>query len=77
MEICKWKLIERKKKNVKRTKQAYVFKSYASSNNVEILNSSNPEMQLKDNESAIKSKLKKLLSGIKRILIRDNISFSA
>ena len=34
-------------------------------------------MQLKDNESAIKSKLKKLLSGIKRILIRDNISFSA
>ena len=65
------------KKNVKRTKQAHVFKSYATSNNVEILNSSNPEMQLKDNESAIKSKLKKLLSGIKRILIRDNISFSA
>ena len=44
-------------KNVKITKQAHAFKSFASSYNVEILNCSNPELQLKATESAIKSKL--------------------
>ena len=46
-------------KNIKITKRAHVFKGYASSYNVEILNSFNPELQLKDTESWIKNKLKK------------------
>ena len=46
-------------KNIKITKRAHVFKRYASSYNVEILNSFNPELQLKDTESGIKNKLKK------------------
>ena len=43
--------------NVKMTKRAHTFKGFASSYNVEILNSFNRELQLKDTESAIKSKL--------------------
>ena len=46
-------------------KQAYGFKSLASSYNVEILNSYNLELQLKDTESAIKSKLIDLLTQLK------------
>ena len=46
-------------KNIKITKRAHVFKGYASSYNVEILNSVNPELQLRDTESGIKNKLKK------------------
>ena len=45
-------------KNVKITKRAHAFKDYASTYNVEILNSFESELQLKDTESAIKSKLK-------------------
>ena len=40
------------------TKQEHTFKGYASTYKVEILNSFNPELQLKDTELAIKSKLK-------------------
>ena len=36
-------------KNVKITKQAHAFKGYASSYNVEIFNSFDPELQIKDN----------------------------
>ena len=43
--------------NAKITKRSRVFKRYASFYNVEILNSLNPELQFKDNESAIKNKL--------------------
>ena len=42
------------KENVKITKQAHAFKNYASSYNNEIINSFNPQLQLKDTESAIK-----------------------
>ena len=42
-----------------------LFKGYANSNNVEILNSFNPEIQLKDTESAIKNKLIDLLTESK------------
>ena len=38
------------------------FKGYASSSNVEILNSSNPELQFKNTEFSIKNKLKQLLT---------------
>ena len=48
-------------KYVKLTKQKHVFKGFASFYNVEILNYFNPELQLKDTESAIKSKLIDLL----------------
>ena len=51
--------------NIKITKRQHVFKGYASTYNVEILNCFNPELQLKDTESAIKSKLIKLLTQLK------------
>ena len=43
-------------KNVKVTKRENAFKGYASTYTVETSNSFNPELQLKDVESAIKSK---------------------
>ena len=43
---------------MKITKWAYVFKSFANSYNVKLLNSFNPELQLKDSESTFKNKLK-------------------
>ena len=52
-------------KNVKITKRKDAFKSFASTYNVEILNSFNPELQLKDTEPAIKSKLIELLTQLK------------
>ena len=58
-----WNLFEQK--NVKITKKSHAFKNYASSYEVEILNSFNSELQLKDNESAIKQKLKKLLTKLR------------
>ena len=52
-------------KNVTIIKRANAFKGYASSSNVEILNSFNPELQLKDTESAIKRRLIELLTQLK------------
>ena len=52
-------------KNKKITKREHAFKGYASTCDIEILNSFNPELQLKDTESAIKSKLIKLLTQLK------------
>ena len=54
----------KQRKNVKITKQ-HAFEGFASFYNVEILNSFNPELLLKDTESAIKSKLVDLLSQLK------------
>ena len=51
--------------NVKIRKQAHAFKGFGSSYNVEILNSFNPELQLKDTESSIKSKLIEVLTKLK------------
>ena len=53
------------KKNIKTTKREHAFKGYASTCSVEILNSFNLELQLKDTESAIKSKLIELLTQLK------------
>ena len=50
------------KKNVKVTKPSLAFKGYASSYNVEVFNSFNPKIQLKDTKSAIKNKLIYLLT---------------
>ena len=58
---------QKKKKKIERkkitqiTKREHAFKGYASIYNVEILNSFNHELQLKDTESAIKNKLIELL----------------
>ena len=52
-------------KNVKITKRKDAFKGFTSTYNVEILNSFNPELQLKDTEPAIKSKLIELLTQLK------------
>ena len=54
-----------RKKNIKTTKRDHAFKGYASTYNVEILSFFNPELQLKDTESLIKSKLIKLLTQLK------------
>ena len=45
-------------------KQEHAFKGYASTYNIETLNSFNPELQLKDVESAIKSNLIELLTQL-------------
>ena len=60
-------------KNVKITKRAHAFKGFASSYNIENLNSFNPELQLKDNESAIESELKKLLTESKRFKFLETL----
>ena len=49
-------------KKTKITKRKYAFKGYESTYNVDILNFFNPELQLEDTESAIKSKLVELLT---------------
>ena len=43
------------------TKREHEFKGFASTYDVEILNSFNAEVQIKDSESVIKSKLRELL----------------
>ena len=60
-------------KNVKITKRAHAFKGFASSYNIENLNCFNPELQLKDNESAIESELKKLLTESKRFKFLETL----
>ena len=51
-------------KNVKITKREHAFKDYASTYNVEILNSLNSKIQLQDTEYTTKSKLIDLLSEL-------------
>ena len=46
-------------------KQSDVYKRYGSTYSVKILNSFNPELQLKDTQSAIKNKLIDLLSELR------------
>ena len=41
-----------------KTKREHTSKGFASTYNVEILNSFNPELQLRDTESTVKNKLK-------------------
>ena len=52
-------------KNVKIPKKAHAFKGYASSYNDEISTSFNPELQIKNTESTIKSKPIKLFTQLK------------
>ena len=49
------------KKYAKITKRCHAYKDYASCYNVNILNSVNPELQLKESESAVRNKLIDLL----------------
>ena len=49
-----------------KNKSRSAFKGFASTYNVGILNSFNPELHFKDTESAIKSKLIELLTQLKR-----------
>ena len=46
-------------------KRSHAYKDFASSYNIETLNSFNPEKQFKDTESAIKSMLIDLLTQLK------------
>ena len=62
--------------NVKITKRELAFKGYACSYNVEILSSFNPELHLKDTESAIKSKLIELLSQLRGFNFVKRLVFS-
>ena len=52
-------------KIIKIKKGEHAFKDYASTYNVDILNSFNPELQLKDAKSTIKSKPIELLTQLK------------
>ena len=52
-------------KNGKMTKRSRAYIDYASSHNVDILNSFNTELQLKDTEPAIGNKLIDLLAELK------------
>ena len=61
------------KKNVKVTKREHAFKGFASTYNVEILNSFYPELQLKDTESAIKSELIELLTQLKSFIFATTL----
>ena len=54
------------KQNVKITTQADAFNGYASCYNVDILNSFNPELKLKDTKSTIENKLKDSLSKLRQ-----------
>ena len=60
--IKKWNILN--EKNVKITKREHAFKDYASTYNVEILNSLNSKIQLQDTEYTTKSKLIDLLSEL-------------
>ena len=51
--------------NIKITKREHSFNGYASTSNVEILNSFTPELRLKDTEPSIKSKLIDLSTQLK------------
>ena len=59
-------------KKLKIAKQAHAFKGYASANNAEILNSFNPELQVKDTEFAIKNELTKSLSELRAFKFATN-----
>ena len=50
---------------MKITKLEHAFQDYTSTYNAEILHSFDPELQLKDTEPAIKSKLIELLTQLK------------
>ena len=50
---------------MKITKQARAFEGFASSYNIDILNFFNPKIKLRDTESSIKNKLKKLLTELR------------
>ena len=52
-------------KNAETTKRSHAYKGSASSFNVDILNSFNPELRLKDTKSAIRNKLIGLLSELR------------
>ena len=52
-------------KKTKTMKRSLAETGYASIYNAEILNSFNPELQLKDTESGIRNKLKDLLAELK------------
>ena len=59
--IQKLEKIFKQKKTVKIIKRAHTFRSFASSYDVEILNSFNPELELKDTESAIENEMKNII----------------
>ena len=54
-------------KKAKITKPSHAYKSYASTYKVDFFNLFNPELQLKDTESAIRSKAKDLLTELKGV----------
>ena len=49
------------KNNTKVMKRSYAYKAYASSYNINILNSFNPKLQLKDTEPAIKKETSRFI----------------
>ena len=62
-----------KVKNIKITKRRHALKGYASTYNDKILNFFNPEVQLKNTESAIRNKLKKMLYELRRFKLATTL----
>ena len=62
-------------KNVKITKRVHGFKGHTSFHHVEILNSFDPKLQLKDTESEIKNKLINLLTQLKGFKLVTTLVF--
>ena len=58
----------------KRTKQSHAFENYFPTYNVKIMNSFNPELQLKKTESMIKNKLKHSLNELRGFEFVLNLS---
>ena len=56
-------------------KRPHAFQGYASSYNFEILNSLNPELQLKNTESSIRNKLIEFLSELKDFKFVATLAF--
>ena len=59
------KIFSTKKKNAKIAKQSHAYKGFASSYNINILISFSAELQIKDTESAVRSKVIDLLSELR------------
>ena len=64
-------------KNSKITKQSHAYKGYKSTCNIDLLNSFNPELQLKDSESAIKKIRKYLLTEMKGFKFLTTLAFES
>ena len=58
---------------MKITKQSHAHSGYSSTYDIETLKSFNPELQLEDNESAIKNRLKNLMTKLEGFKLKKTL----